>query len=692
MSDSNSLQIGDLSFLYNDAKTMFKLLYKKRLLLEHTPDRPCIIIGQSKPDFKMNPRYIAYYKLKNRIINKKLLIHFIILSHENTLVLEFENLLKCTFQINNGYLEINLENSNSDLNFNYFCLKISASKTEAIYGCGENFSYLNLRGRKIPLWTQEPGIIKKRSISKLIADLLIGAGGSWWTTYYPQPTFISSDNYIVHVDSYAYCEFDFRKKEYHLLSVNEIPKRIVIRVENSVKDLFSSLSAFLGRQRPLPEWALDGAWLGIGGGLNENDPNSVVSKIKRAKDGKVKIAAIWSEDWSGLRHFKAQTRLYWNWKFSNELYPNLSDFIKGLHAEGIRFLGYNNCFLMIDSEFYNYARDHGLLIKDKSGEPYKLRMFSFYAVMLDLSNPDTIMWIKSIIKDNMIGIGLDGWMCDFAEYVPIDCELHSKEDPYLHHNKYPVLWAKVNSDAVKEARRDSGADSIVFFSRSGNYGTSKYSPLIWAGDQIMNFSLDMGLAAAICATISIGFVGIGQTHSDIAGEYRFPWMKRTKELFMRWTEFSAFTCVMRTHEAKGTSGWTLDSDKETLDHFAKFSQIHAQLKPYLIKCIEGYSKSGLPIVRHPYLNYENDKILHSKKPRSLQYEYLLGSDLLIAPVYKKGALNRDLYLPQDDWVHLWSGKSFKGGWIRVSAPLGEPPVFYRQNSEFRQLFENLIKE
>jgi alpha-glucosidase len=208
----------------------------------------------------------------------------------------------------------------------------------------------------------------------------------------------------------------------------------------------------------------------------------------------------------------------------------------------------------------------------------------------------------------------------------------------------------------------------------------------------MNFSLDMGLPAAICATISIGFAGIGQTHTDIAGEYRFPWMKRTKELFMRWTEFAAFTCVMRTHEAKGTSGWTFDSDKETLEHFAKFSHIHSKLKPYFINCIEEYVKTGLPIVRHPYLNYEKDPQLHAKKPRSLQYQYLLGSDLLIAPIFKKNAINRELYLPQDDWIHLWSGTLWHGGWIRISAPLGEPPVFYRQNSEFRLLFEKLLDD
>ncbi|HMB65325.1 MAG TPA: TIM-barrel domain-containing protein, partial [Patescibacteria group bacterium] len=339
-------------------------------------------------------------------------------------------------------------------------------------------------------------------------------------------------------------------------------------------DTLDSLTSYLGRQRPLPDWAHEGVWLGIVGGLDGEDPKSVASKVKRAKEGNTKIAAIWTEDWTGIREFKAQTRLFWNWKYSQERYPNLPHYIEQLHEEGIRFLGYNNCFLMEDGKMYEYAKEHGYLIKNMEGTPYRLKNFNFYSVMLDLTNPDCWDWFKGIIKEHMIGAGLDGWMCDFGEYVPIDCQLDSGEDPYLYHNEYPVQWAKLNAEAVEEARRDKGEDPIIFFNRSGNFGTTNYSPLIWAGDQIMRFWLDAGLAAQICGGISLGFVGVGQYHADIAGEFGILWLKRTKELFMRGTEIGAFLSVMRTHEAKGHSGWTWDSDEETLAHFAKFSRIH----------------------------------------------------------------------------------------------------------------------
>jgi alpha-glucosidase len=60
------------------------------------------------------------------------------------------------------------------------------------------------------MWTQEPGFAKNRSVYKLVGDLVMGAGGEWWTNYYPQALFVSSDNYFVSVESYAFTCFDFR--------------------------------------------------------------------------------------------------------------------------------------------------------------------------------------------------------------------------------------------------------------------------------------------------------------------------------------------------------------------------------------------------------------------------------------------------------------------------------------------------
>ena len=76
------------------------------------------------------------------------------------------------------------------------------------------------------------------------------------------------------------------------------------------------------------------------------------------------------------------------------------------------------------------GRDNGYLVQKADGSPYLIRNSSFYAGMLDLSNPDARAWIKAIMKTKMIGTaGGYGWMSDFGEALPFDAKLHGGADP-----------------------------------------------------------------------------------------------------------------------------------------------------------------------------------------------------------------------------------------------------------------------
>ena len=74
------------------------------------------------------------------------------------------------------------------------------------------------------------------------------------------------------------------------------------------------------------------------------------------------------------------------------------------------------------------------------------------------------------------------------------------------------------------------------------------------------------------------------------------------------------------------------------------------------------------------------------------YSYLLGDDMLVAPVVREGANERTLWLPEGEWVYLWSGESFASGNLRIKAPLGKTPVFYRKESAFKELFEQIASD
>lgn len=649
---------------HND--TSFSVYYKNRCILTHSLLKPCIAVGTGNAIYAMKE---GNFKLKDKITSKQYLKKFTVTEEHNTITIQLEDAIQLTITADD-YCTIRIKTKKQ---LNRFWLHCVADSNEHIYGCGEQFSKLDLKKLKVPLWVQEQGVGRGHDLITFLANVLYGAGGAWYTTYYPQPTFVSSNNYFVHCNASSYAEFSFRKKE-HILHFWQIPESIVIGVYNTPVECIKAVGDLLGRQPRLPQWVHDGMWLGVQGGTDV-----VKKKLQDALDAGVKVSAVWAQDWVGRRITWFGKRLFWNWKYNKDLYPNLPDFIQELSNKNIKFLGYINCFLNSEGDLYKEAVEKGYLVKNKDESVYQFDTTGIIAGILDLTNPQTCTWIKNVIKENMIGIGLAGWMADFGEYLETDVKLYSGESAEMYHNRYPAEWARVNYEALQEAGK---AGEVVFFTRAGYTGTSRYSTVMWAGDQLVNWSMNDGLASVIPAGISLGFCGIGYFHSDIGGYTALAWIKRSKELFMRWAELGAFTAVMRTHEGnRPDTNWQFNSDNETLAHLAKMTKVHAALKPYLEHCKDEYHNNGLPLMRHLYIHYPDDTTVHS-----LKYEYLLGRDLLIAPVYKPRRKKWKVYLPKDRWVHVWTGKEYTGGWVKVTVPLGQPPVFYRKESNFKDLF------
>jgi alpha-glucosidase (family GH31 glycosyl hydrolase) len=164
---------------------------------------------------------------------------------------------------------------------------------------------------------------------------------------------------------------------------------------------------------------------------------------------------------------------------------------------------------------------------------------------------------------------------------------------------------------------------------------------------------------------------------------------RSKELLLRWIELGAFTTVFRTHEGNIPEvNHQIYSDNETLTHFARFAKVYAAWKPYRIELVKEASDTGLPVVRHPFIHYLNDP-----EVLVLEYQFMVGPELMVAPVLDPGSV--EIYLPAGKWVHLWTGESYgspqRGVYETVSAPIGEPAVFYKEDSaegtRFREKLE-----
>ena len=251
------------------------------------------------------------------------------------------------------------------------------------------------------------------------------------------------------------------------------------------------------------------------------------------------------------------------------------------------------------------------------------------------------------------------------------------------HNLWPVLWAEVNQRAVASRGRTGDA---VFFMRAGFSGVQGHCPLLWAGDQSVDFTRHDGVGTVITAALSAGLVGNAYSHSDCGGYTSLLGNVRTAELLERWCELAAFAPVMRSHEGnRPDDNLQYDSTPELLACFARWSRVHAHLAPYVQALCYEAATAGLPAQRPLFLHYPDDPALWT-----VQDQFLYGADLLVAPVIEEGAVSREIVLPGEGrWRHAWSGEDFAPGVQSIPAPLGRPPVFYRPDSAFAQLFAAL---
>lgn len=564
--------------------------------------------------------------------------------------------------------------------YNRLYIKLPAEKTEHVYGTGEIFSEFDLRGKRVNCWVAEH--INALQVGKKLIKQVFGFKDSQrkqrfsnYETYYAQPTFLSSRKYYFHSFTTARAQFDFSEPDRHLITVDEIAD-FCLGFGDTFEDVISDLSLTLGRQPELPDWVYNGEILGVQGGTDV-----MMQKVETALNHNMAVSGVWIQDWEGRRVTAVGKQLFWNWAVDDELYPNLSEKIKELNGRGIKVLGYCNTFLAVEKPLYKEASEKGYCVKNKDGGDYYVTITTFPAAIVDLTNPEAVEWLKDIIKKNMIDLGFSGWMADFGEYLPTDAVLYSGEDAEKVHNTWPARWAKLNREAVEEAGK---LGEIMFFTRAGYSETPKYSTMMWNGDNHVDFSIDFGLPSVIPAMLSLCCCGFGLSHSDIGGYTTFFNLKRSEELFMRWCEMNAFSPLLRGHEGLNPDlNAQFDASEAVLSHGAKFSNIYKNLKPYLKDAVKYNSEKGVGAVRPLFFYYDEERAFTEC------YEYLLGRDILVAPVIRPKAKTRKVYLPHDNWIHLWSGREYGGGEYEVSAPLGEIPVFIRKSSSFADEFLNL---
>lgn len=550
-------------------------------------------------------------------------------------------------------------------------LGFACADGEHFIGLGGQSWAVDHRGQTIPLWVQEDGIGKPNTPDDVYEGIW-ALQGRRHSTHTPMPMMLSSRGWALAVDTSVRSTFDLCAQDPDKARIEVWSDRLTLHLFAGATpaDSVARMTAWVGRPAVPPSFTF-APWLdAIYGEANVRR----VADTLRAAD--IPASVIWTEDWRGGNDQSGGAAGYVleeDWRLDRTLYPNFEQLADHLHQNGFKFLTYANTFIDSESDVFNEALQLGHEIRRADGSPYLFTGVKFRdSSLLDLTSPAAVAWAKAVYTE-AITAGSDGWMADFAEWLPTDAHLASGVNAVDYHNVYAVDWVRLNWELLRDAQAADGVERL-FFARAAHMGSQPHMHVLWAGDQQTDFSEGDGLRSVIPMGIGLGVTGFPYFGHDIAGYMSQTTIPTTKELWFRWVTFGALSPVMRTHHGRSARmNWNWESDAESTAHLRRWAKLHMQLVPYQRAMAERAALTGAPLFRPFVFDWP------SWDPGwSIVDEYVLGDRIAVAPVVEEGDTGRTVMLPAGTWHGLIDARPITSDGmtpIDVDAPLSEIPAF-----------------
>ena len=256
----------------------------------------------------------------------------------------------------------------------------------------------------------------------------------------------------------------------------------------------------------------------------------------------------------------------------------------------------------------------------------------------------------------------------FEGELPEDVVFYDENRKTNHaemHNLYGHLMSKATFEGLKA---QTGKRPFVI-TRACYAGSQKYTT-VWTGD---NQSLWSHLQMVIPQLCNLGMSGFAFCGTDVGGFGA----DCTPELLSRWIQAACFSPLFRNHSAKGTKvqePWRFGREVEAINR--KYIELRYCFLPYLYDLFYQGEKTGLPVMRPLVLHYPNDPNV-----RNLNGEFLVGEQLLVAPVLEQGARHKMVYLPEGVWYDFWTGERKEGNQFFLrEAPIDVCPMYVKEGS------------
>lgn len=559
---------------------------------------------------------------------------------------------------------------------------------EAFYGFGGRHNAINQRGEEVVNYLQSQNV--GAGPFQPIPDNVPGLQGESYlfpagehAAFYVHASFISSEGYGFLLDNFERSIFLLGSSSANAWQVAvAAPELKFLVAPGDEKEAVGKITGINGRHRVPPDF-------GVGFTISR----TVRALSPEADDANTYEAKIRS-DITKLDETNLPIRTY---AFEGwDILPRetVREIIGMLHDRGIKAYLYIRSYVGLDvantekpDNFFE-AVQRGYVATTPGGAPflYGTTFIAGIGAAVDYTFDPAVRWFRGRLLEMVHDLGADGFMQDFGEQILHDMHFKDGSTGATMHNKYANIYHCVTRRFLDEYEASEAAQGrkIFFYTRggySGRPGAAACESSNFPGDETTDWSRASGLASLTTDMLSRAVGGSFGYDTDIGGFIDVHVPPTTEELFIRWAQWAALSTGGRVHNSV-TNGvrmpWSFSTDGPALELFGKAAQLKLDATP-LIRALweEGQTTTGLPPTRPMWLQYPDDP-----EARKQDQQWMLGPDVLVAPVVVERATTREVWFPPGCWKDGESGATIRGegapaAYQTVSAPLSKLPYFFR---------------
>ncbi len=556
---------------------------------------------------------------------------------------------------------------------------LASPPDEGLYGLGGRKDRFDQRGVLRNVWVEQQNISDQRLDgvgSVLEPDYTFPNGAQ--AAYYVEPALFGSRGWAVWTEGFALGRVDLAASRADAVRWGVAsPALDVSFAGGGLTAASRAYTASVGRAPAPPTWVYE-PWVDV---LNEGEgeaaPNGagfnggprvkddIDGIVRAAREHALPIGVIGVEGWHKVLDGEG---------------PQAKAYFAGLRRDGFHLSAYWNPFTAEAGKGYAEAAAKDLFVKDAFGQPYTLiTNRNNPAKLIDFSAPGAAAYWRGQL-DRSAALGFEGFMEDFGELIVDGMTQADGLPAALAHNAYPVRYHAAGRAAIDAER--SKTFHPWFYVRSGFRGVSRSTSGVFPGDESTDWSAASGIGSVVPAMLNHTLTGVSTFTTDVGGYLDLLAPRTTPELLTRWSQLAAFTPVLRIHNSTGKhSLFPWEAGAEALDAFRRY----ARAKTRLIPLVDAWSHRAAATGE---IGPVRPLVLDDPAAREVDDEWLLGRDVLVAPVLSPGATSRRVVLPSGaTWqrVRIGSAGEFVpvgdavagGRTVTVPVTAADIPLFLR---------------